>query len=334
MRPVLGEALVTSFHMADLALDDSQRMLNLGPHLRDDPIDLFVELIKLTALWSLAHDAPKSIAIFREGHLLARMDTAVVSPDRCFMTVRHFVPELAVVGPGGSCLQAVGDSAIGIHAHMSYHLKIPVIALLCCRHLGIAGIGLVFRRGRGVDDRRTGQGAGAQCHVLVGKVGVHLSKQRFGWVILLQPMTEVEHYCLVGNAVVTKFDDGKPAHGLAIVKTFLRLKIAGRVPALQQVHTQHHLQWHWGATALGTQLRVVRLDQRQQLCLMYNRVHLRQEHLPPRHLLLQRVTKAKNSRLLGNWRAPLSSPKIIPAQAKNRKFFRDPLILPFYNCNF
>lgn len=47
MRPVLGEAPVAGFHMAELALEDPERMLNLGPHLRDDPIDLFVELLDL-----------------------------------------------------------------------------------------------------------------------------------------------------------------------------------------------------------------------------------------------------------------------------------------------
>ena len=47
MRPGLGEAPVAGFHMAELALEDPERMLNLGPHLRDDPIDLFVELLDL-----------------------------------------------------------------------------------------------------------------------------------------------------------------------------------------------------------------------------------------------------------------------------------------------
>jgi hypothetical protein len=53
MRPVLGEAPVAGFDMAKLALEVSEWMLNLGPHLRNDPIDLLVVLIQFTALGSL-----------------------------------------------------------------------------------------------------------------------------------------------------------------------------------------------------------------------------------------------------------------------------------------
>lgn len=48
MRPVLSKPRVAGLHVAELALEDSERMLDLGPHLRDDPVDLFVDLIQLT----------------------------------------------------------------------------------------------------------------------------------------------------------------------------------------------------------------------------------------------------------------------------------------------
>ena len=50
--------------MAELALEDAERMLNLGPHLRDDPVDLLVELVQLAALGGLAHDAPEGTPSF------------------------------------------------------------------------------------------------------------------------------------------------------------------------------------------------------------------------------------------------------------------------------
>lgn len=52
--PVLGGAQVAGFHLAELALEDPERMLELGPYLRDDPVDL---LIQFTTLGCLAHDA-------------------------------------------------------------------------------------------------------------------------------------------------------------------------------------------------------------------------------------------------------------------------------------
>ena len=48
--------------MAELALEDRKRMLDLGTHLRDDLVDLRVELVQLTTLGSLAHDSPEGVA--------------------------------------------------------------------------------------------------------------------------------------------------------------------------------------------------------------------------------------------------------------------------------
>ena len=55
---------VAGLHVAELALEDPKRMLDLGPHLRDDPIDLLVELVQLTALGGLSHDAPEGAPFF------------------------------------------------------------------------------------------------------------------------------------------------------------------------------------------------------------------------------------------------------------------------------
>jgi len=131
MRPVLRQPAVAGFHMAELALEDPEWMLDLSPHLRDDPVDLFVELIQLTALGGLAHDAPEGIALLREGGLPSGMNVAFVCPDGCFRAVQQLVPDLAVVGLGRGGLQTVDDAAVGIHAHMGFHAKVPVVALLC-----------------------------------------------------------------------------------------------------------------------------------------------------------------------------------------------------------
>ena len=87
MRPVLRQAPVAGFDMAELALEDPERMLNLSPYLRDDAVDLLVDLIQLTTLGGLAHDTPEGLALLREGRFSARMDVALVRPDGCFLAV-------------------------------------------------------------------------------------------------------------------------------------------------------------------------------------------------------------------------------------------------------
>ena len=112
--------------MAELALEDRKRMLDLGTHLRDDLVDLRVELVQLTTLGSLAHDAPEGVAVLREGDLPTGMDITLISPDRCFLPVQQLVPYVAVMGLGSGRLQAVDDAALGIHAHMGFHPEVPV----------------------------------------------------------------------------------------------------------------------------------------------------------------------------------------------------------------
>ena len=51
---VLGEAAVAGLQVAELAFDDPERVLDLGPHHRDDPVDLFVDRVQRAALGRLA----------------------------------------------------------------------------------------------------------------------------------------------------------------------------------------------------------------------------------------------------------------------------------------
>lgn len=45
------------FHVTELALDDAEGVLDLGPHLGDEAVGLFVEGMQLTAFGGLAHGA-------------------------------------------------------------------------------------------------------------------------------------------------------------------------------------------------------------------------------------------------------------------------------------
>jgi hypothetical protein len=71
-------------------------MLDPGPLLGDDPVDVFVDGMKRATLRRHAHDAPE-LAGAGERALPRRADIALVCPDRRFITVQQFVPDLAVV---------------------------------------------------------------------------------------------------------------------------------------------------------------------------------------------------------------------------------------------
>lgn len=88
-RPVLGLPTIGGFHITEPALKDPERMLNLGSHLRDDPVDLCVELVQRTALGGFAHNTPERIAVLlRERGLPFGVDVALIAPDGCFLAAQ------------------------------------------------------------------------------------------------------------------------------------------------------------------------------------------------------------------------------------------------------
>lgn len=79
MRPVLGEAAVTRPHVPELALENTEWMLDLGTHYGDDPVGRLVELIEFAALRRLAHHAP-DLSIPAERSFSFSADIALVGP--------------------------------------------------------------------------------------------------------------------------------------------------------------------------------------------------------------------------------------------------------------
>lgn len=58
--------------MTELAPDDSERMLHIGTHHGDDPVNLLVYAIELAVLWGLAHHAT-DLAILAESSLASAL---------------------------------------------------------------------------------------------------------------------------------------------------------------------------------------------------------------------------------------------------------------------
>jgi hypothetical protein len=87
-------APVAGFDVPKLGLEDPNQTLNPSPDRRNDPVDLLVELIQLQGL---AHDAPKGVPVIRENYFPTSTNVTFVRPDRCFLIVSNFIPDMAVV---------------------------------------------------------------------------------------------------------------------------------------------------------------------------------------------------------------------------------------------
>lgn len=127
-------------------------------------------------------------------------------------------------------------------------------------------------------------------------------------------MAEVENRRLVRH-LIQPADLGETAHRHRVVQGFFRRWIAQRIPLLQKVDAQHRFQPIRLAPRLP-RLRVVRLDQRQQVLQRHDLVHLGQENLTPRPLALAVVLRVAEGQL---HRRPVASVQLSQDQ---REFFR------------
>ena len=185
MRSVLGQPPIAGLQMTELALDDAEGILDLCTHLGDDPVDRLVDGVELSALGRLAHDTP-DLAFLAEGGLALGADIALVGPDRFLFAMEQLIPDPAVMHLCGRGLEAVGGAAVNVHTDMGLHAKIPVVALLCRRHLGIPRPGLVLGRRRSIDNRGIQQRTRAQRDPLVCQMRVHHGEDSFGQFVSLK----------------------------------------------------------------------------------------------------------------------------------------------------
>ena len=75
---------------------------------------------------------------------------------------------------------------------------------------------------------------------------------------------------------------GKPPHRRAVIESLFRHRIARCIPALQEIHKQHHLQKHRPPPALRPRLRILRRDQRQKPTPGHHRVRRCARNSSPR----------------------------------------------------
>lgn len=239
---------MASLHLFQLPLHQPEELFDLFPYFGDKPFNVLIEGMQLAYPAHRANKVP-DVARSRVCLLAPGAGVALVRSKRDLVAMKLFVPDLIVVNLRGRCLEAINDTAVGVHADVCLHAEIPIVALPGRGDLGIACAGLVLGRGRGVDDHCIQQRARAQRDPLIGQMRVHLGEGRLGQHVPLQQVAEVEDRCLIGNQIVADLDPSEQAHRFAVIKRHLDNRVAQRIPVLKKVYRQHRLQRHrWTAT--------------------------------------------------------------------------------------
>src|SRR3954468_669967 len=142
--------------MTKHVLDDVERVLDPGPHLRQRALHRLGPIPQSFGQGfddaPLDRDVPGDIAVLKFWPLV-RPGIAGIREDSLLPAVQQGRRLVDVGFVGGGARDRVHHPRGDIHPDMRLHPEVPLVALLGRVHLRVAGLACVLVRGRGGDDR-------------------------------------------------------------------------------------------------------------------------------------------------------------------------------------
>ena len=123
------------------------------------------------------------------------------------------------IGRGGR--HRVDQLGPRVHANVSFHPEVPLVALPRLTHLGIALLFPVLGRTGRVDQGRIHDGPSADSQSSALQVFPHLLENGFSQPVGLQQVAELADRRLIRRWLPSQVDPHKTAHRLGIVERFL-----------------------------------------------------------------------------------------------------------------
>ena len=218
--------------------DDQKGMLDSGPDLRFRPVFRTINVAQrfIPRATFIGHIASFGSRLPDRSFLTL---VGAIAPDLCFAAVKKLRDELAVMHIGWRNIDGMDNLLFAIHANVSLHAKIPLIAFFGLMHLGIAFLVVILCRGRRRNDRGVHNRSIADLDPLRLEMFVHRRKNLFAYSFFFYEMTEFADRRLVRRCFCAEVDPDKFAHRIAVVKAIFRLRVRQIEPLLKEVDPQH-----------------------------------------------------------------------------------------------
>jgi len=208
----------------------------------------------------------------------------LIPEDRPLLSVKEEMELRAVMDVRCRSRNGVHDAGIAVHANVSLHAEVPLVALLRLVHLGVSLAFPVLRGARGSNERGIHDGASPHEAASLLEQCVHDLQEPFLQLVRFEQVPEVEDRCFVGNGVTEEINAEELLEGAAVVDGLLHRGIGEVVPLLQEVDLQHELHVLRGSSD-GVVI-VVGTDGSEHLPPRNDVIHLLEEPLAAEFLLV------------------------------------------------
>ena len=294
---VLGQTLVAHLGESELALEHPKRMLDLRPDTRLGPLQRIDQtaargiLVQRSALAGHHRHVPVRLWPIRLD-LLALFNASVarISEDILFFTVQQFVCLRDVVRVGRCRHHRVHQPRVGIHPNVRLHAEEPLVSFLCLVHLRVARTRIVFRRGRGSDDRGVDSCSRLEKQTALRQKRVDVIEEACAQAVRFEQMPKTQNGALIRQAVNSHIQTSKLAVQRHVVERLFHGRIRQTEPLLQEVDAQHRFHCKWRAPAFRAGCGCIRRNDCHQIRPRHDLLHLTQEHTLSRAPRLQLKT--------------------------------------------
>ena len=278
LRSVFLEPAIAHLGMSELTLDDSKRMLHLGPDTGLEFLGFFSELAtRRVLLLSALARAHVHVPIHARGlRSFAGTKIARIGKHHVLLSGQQAVSLSHIVDIGSSADDGVHQDRLCVHANVRLHSKVPLVALLGLVHLRVTLTGTVLGGARCRNQSGVHHRAGLEQQALGGQLGVdHLQYLR-AQLVLFEQMAKSQDVDAVGNTLGAA-DAHKVTVEVGLEQNIFGPQVRQSKPLLQAMNAQHHCQIKGRTSRLGH--RCVRCDQCQQLAPRHDLLHLIEQDL-------------------------------------------------------
>ena len=290
LRCVFDKTSVTRLAIAKLTLDDSELMLDLGPGQSLEVLKFFdciAHPLTLSfdgfALRRLHSNIPSGFDVLG---VFAFLNAGVssVTKDSLFFAVNQFVCMGAIVLAGRCGFNTVNQARSCVSTVVSLHTKGPVVALFGLMHLRVPFATDILGRNRCLDISGINDGALLEQQTTWSKHRIDRFEESGSQLMLFKQVPKVQDGGLVWNATTGQRQTCELAHRLHVVEGFFHRRINGRKPLLHEVNPKHGRKGIRWTTAFA--LGINRFNQRTKSCPRNHLIHIGQEYVAPRLLML------------------------------------------------
>ena len=228
---------------AELAFDNPERVLHLGPNTGLELFGLFAQRAPRRVLVRLAfarshRNVPIHARRFRP--LAGALVTGIGKHDLLF-AMQQAVSLGHIVDVGRRADDGVHQAGICVHANVRFHSEVPLVALLDLVHLGITLTRAVFGRARCRNQRGIDYRAALEQQAAGSELGVDDLQDPGAQLVRFEQMAKPQDADPVRNPLGAA-DAHEVTVEAGLEQSFFGSQVRQAKPLLQAVNAQHHCQ--------------------------------------------------------------------------------------------